>query len=64
MKKNYTSPVVEVKAFDFEDVVMVLSGVDPNPTPTPNPSVGAGSTAISGFTTAVETAGAGIVVEW
>lgn len=22
MKKNYTSPVVEVNAFDFEDVVM------------------------------------------
>ena len=23
MKKNYTCPVVEVNAFDFEDVVMV-----------------------------------------
>ena len=25
MKKNYTCPVVEVNAFDFEDVVMVSS---------------------------------------
>lgn len=25
MKKNYTSPVVEVNAFDFEDVVMTSS---------------------------------------
>lgn len=60
MKKNYTSPVVEVNAFDFEDVVMT-SSADPTPTPG-NPSVGAGSTVINDFKGAVGTTG--IVVEW
>ena len=55
MKKNYTRPVVEVRAFDFEDIVME-SGV----------SMGAGS---SNYTENVENfkndAGEGaIVVEW
>ena len=58
MKKNYTSPVVELNVFAVEDVVMT-SVVDPTPTPSTNMAQNGGGS-VDTFTAAAT----GIVVQW
>lgn len=67
MKKNYTCPMVEVKAFDIEDVVMLVSAITPEQNIV---DMSSGNTALNDVKSTFKanvgaaTNNKGIVVEW